>query len=43
MAPNDKSVRHSGVVGATSKSGLQILHDLGFDYSKDLMQLSEYI
>ena len=37
MAPQQRWVRDSGVASATGKSDLQMLHDLRFEYSKNLL------
>ena len=37
MIPKYRSARDSGVAGATGKSDLQMLHDLRFEYPKNLL------
>ena len=37
MVPQYRSVRDSGVASVTGKSNLQMLHDLRFEYPKNLL------
>ena len=37
MVPQYRSVRHSGVASANGESDLQMLHDLRFEYPKNLL------
>ena len=37
MVPQDRPVRDSGIASANGKSDLQMLHDLRYEYSKNVL------